>query len=305
MRLSTLTIVIALSLLTQGLAPGMSAPESNSQQDAPAKETKKPASQKKVKPTKPKWPKLKFSKKSTARDKINLLVSKKPEEQKKARAKILSYGAGVAPVLLTAFHDRQKQAILDQLEPLLDELITKEFGPVLAFSNKDKNLIQTRFTLAKLDSFKDPQYQTWFRKMTKRQEQGIQDAAWYALARIGTPDALDFLIEKSRKSWNKEKEQILPVLEGLKGQEATDILLDLLAKKELEDKLVALRLLHGIGTKKSAGKVAPYLNSGINVLRVESVNALLGIMDGKEPHDHLSVFESIEVVKKWKSRMGV
>lgn len=309
MRLYLPTIVIALPLLLQGQAPAMSAQKSvsrqESKQDADTQQTKKPPTKKTAKPEKPTWPRLKFSKKSTAKDKINLLVSGKPDVQAKARTKILSYGAGVAPVLLAAYHDRQKQGILDQLEPLLDQLITKEYGPVLEISTNPKNLVQTKFTLAKLDSFEDARYQSWFRKMTQVKDPEISDRAWYALARIGDAQALDFLIEKARKDWNKEKDLILPVLPGLKGDGATDKLLTLLAKKELADKLAALRLLNGVGTKKCQGKVAEYLNSGVNVLRVEAVNALLGIVDGKKPHDHLSVFESIEVVKKWKSRMGV
>lgn len=269
------------------------------------KPTSKKQKAKKQKVKKPAWPKLKFSKKSTAKDKINQLVAKKPEVREKAQAKILSYGAGVVPVLLAAYHDRQKQLLRDRIRPLLDELITKEYGPVLEVSTSDKNEVLMQFALEKLDSFQDPRYAAWFRHATRHKNPAISDGAWYALARIGEQDSLQFLIEKARKSWSKEKAQILPVLGGLKGEKATDRMLALLGQKKLEDKLAALRLLHGVGTKRSANKVAAYLNSKHQVLKVEAVNALLGIMDGKKPHDHLSVFQSIDVVKKWKRRMGV
>ena len=136
---------------------------------------KKAKKKQKKKPEKPKWPKLKFSKKSTAKDKITQLVSKKEPVQESARAKILSYGAGVCPTLLAAYHDRQKQPILDALHPLLDELITKELGPVLEISTKDNNEILTLFTLSKLDSFEDPRYQAWFRGRTKHKNIEIAD----------------------------------------------------------------------------------------------------------------------------------
>ncbi len=310
MRFKKTTITIALLLLhaqvqvlsAQMPASAQDAPKKSASQVSPQKGGKK---QKTKKALKPSWPKLKFSKKSTARDKINLLVSKKPEERRKARAKILSYGPGVAPVLLAAYHDRQKQALRDAIEPLLDELITKEYGPVLEVSSKWKNVVLTRFMLGKFDSFDDRRYRDWFLRAAKHKNQEISDGAWYALARLGETASLDFLIAKARKTWNKEKAQILPALPGLKGEAATARLLELLEHKKLEDKLTALRLLHGIGTEKSAGKIATYLNSKDNVLKVEAVNALRGIVDGKKPHDHLSVFDSINVVKKWKQRMGV
>jgi hypothetical protein len=316
MRLIKTTISTAFLLLLPVHAPGMPpqdpAPQNRTAEGTagktgqkPAEKAEQPQKSKKQKAKTPSWPKLKFSKKSTAKDKINLLLSKKPKVQQKARDKILSYGPGVVPILLAAYHDRQKQPLLDQLRPLLDELVSKEYGPVLAVSTKSKNETLTRFTLRKLDSLEDPQYRSWFLRMTEHKNKEISDRAWYALAHIGDIDSLDFLIGKARKEWNKEKDKILPALVGLKGDEASKQLLELLEKGRLADKLAALRLLHGIGTKSSARKVATYLNSKDHALQVAAVNALLGIVDGKKPHHHLSVFDSIDIVKKWKRRMGV
>ncbi|MEZ5988583.1 MAG: hypothetical protein R3F30_05580 [Planctomycetota bacterium] len=250
------------------------------------------------------WPKLQYAKKEAALGYIAKLASAKQDVADKARDALAAYGPGVCPVLLAAYHERAKPGTLEALRGLLDELATKEWGPVLEREHNDKNVLLTRYIVARLDGFHDARYADYFRKVAALGDEEASLTASYALAAIGDAAALDFLIERARKDWNGEKARILAALPALKSDEVTDRLCGFLEARTTAEKLVGLRLLNAAGTKKATSKVAGFLNDESNILRVEAVNALRGIVDGKAPYDQLPVFKSIEVVKEWKRRLG-
>jgi HEAT repeat protein len=74
--------------------------------------------------------------------------------------------------------------------------------------------------------------------------------------------------------------------------------------KDVDEQIACLRLLAGCGTKDAVSPIASMLNSSNHHIRVATVNALRGIVDGQRPYANLTVFNAITEVKKWKARLG-
>ncbi|MFQ5503751.1 MAG: hypothetical protein ACE5F1_03015, partial [Planctomycetota bacterium] len=122
----------------------------------------------------------------------------------------------------------------------------------------------------------------------------VSHLAWLARAELGDLDSLPYLLGLAKENWKDRARDIVEVLPALKGEKATTWLVGRVREKELKTKLAALRLLWGAGT----------LGCVPVVLRIGAVNALRGIVDGEMPYKHLSVFDAIDEVKKWKRRVG-
>jgi HEAT repeat protein len=254
---------------------------------------------------KPSWPRLKFVRKNITKDKIPLLVSKKQDKRKDARERILSYGAGTCPVLLDSLHDKTSPELAEELRSLLDELTTKQHAPLLAESFSSRNLTRSRWITQRLASFELREMAEFFRKAAKHEDVAIRESAWFALARLGDLAAMPFLLEMAGKHWDERNLEIREVLPSFKGKDATkELATRLVTSKDVDEQIACLRLLAGCGTKDAVSPIASMLNSSNHHIRVATVNALRGIVDGQRPYANLTVFNAITEVKKWKARLG-
>jgi Holliday junction DNA helicase RuvA subunit len=67
--------------------------------------------------------------------------------------------------------------------------------------------------------------------------------------------------------------------------------------------VAALRMLAGCGIKEDAGRIKVLLSNEDNSIRVATINALRGMVDGDGPLEDISAFEAIETAKKWAGRI--
>jgi HEAT repeat protein len=239
---------------------------------------------KRDKDKKPSWPRLKFVRKNITKDKIPLLVSKKQDKRKDARERILSYGAGTCPVLLDSLHDKTSPELAEELRSLLDELTTKQHAPLLAESFSSRNLTRSRWITQRLASFELREMAEFFRKAAKHEDVAIRESAWFALARLGDLAAMPFLLEMAGKHWDERNLEIREVLPSFKGKDATkELATRLVTSKDVDEQIACLRLLAGCGTKDAVSPIASMLNSSNHHIRVATVNALRGIVDGQRP----------------------
>ncbi len=141
-------------------------------------------------------------------------------------------------------------------------------------------------------------------KVVKQGEKADADeryAAALCTTASGSLAAFDAVFEIAQKSWAKKGGELRIALEAVRGPEPTKTLLGRLGG-ERKAKIAALEMLAGCGDKSAVGPLKPLLDDTDNEIRVVTINALRGIVDGDSPLDQLSAFESIEMAKKWKER---
>jgi len=254
---------------------------------------------------KPKWPYLKYVRKDIAKKKIPQLAAKKAERRREAEKLLLSYGPGVCPLLMKAMHDKQKPEVAAALQSLLEQLTRKEHAPLLVAAWKPSKKRLSRWLVKRLDSFESKSLRPFFAKALKAKDFVVRESAQFALARLGSVDTLPFLLRLASDDWVARNVEIRSVLPSLRGETATkDLVSRLNTTENKKTRVGCLRLLGGAGTKKAVPSIADMLNSPDNQIRIEAVNALRVIVDGKRPFAKLSVFNAITEVKAWKRRLG-
>ena len=250
------------------------------------------------------WPKLKPVRRSIAKDKISLLGSKNAKRVAAARTYLIKYGPGVCPVLLRSLTSRQKPAIAKQLRSLLDELTEPKHAAGLEAAYNPKNQAIALYVVERLRSFKLERLTRFFERAARHKNPEIVDEARFAAAELGDTRVLPYLFEQAESKWKERALDLIAASPALKSEASTEFPVDKLRSKELTTKLASLRLLWGMGTKAAVGPVANHLNSSEHVLRIGAVNALRGIVDNDAMYKHLSVFDAIGEVKKWKGKTG-
>ncbi|PIE24813.1 MAG: hypothetical protein CSA62_03000 [Planctomycetota bacterium] len=298
----TLALCSALLAAPLALAQGTSrAPlPKSSQADSRAK-----GNRDSKKARKPEWPRLKFVRKNITKEKMRLLTAKDTDKRASARQSILSYGPATCPVLMDGLNDKQSPQMQRAIGDLLDELTQAAHASLIAKAYKPKNLALSRWVVRRLASFQNKGNTKFFREAAKHQDSQISETAQFALASLGNTEALPFLLRLTREQWDKRNLEIRSVLPALKGKAATKQLATRLAlSKDSKEKIACLRLLAGAGTKDAVPSIASMLNSSQHQVRVAAINALRGIIDGQRPYANLTVFNAINEVKKWKSRLG-
>lgn len=250
------------------------------------------------------WPYLKHVRKSLARDNIPLLASKDARRAERARKLLVSYGPGVCPVLLGALTKRQKPDVAKELRSVLDELIEPAHAWPLTTAFGGKDTVRNRYVVERLASFKLKELAPFLRKAAKNADPEVAETATFALAGLGDASTLPFLFELAKNQWGEKNYPIREAAAALAGEDTTDWLMKKLIEKDLRTKVAALRLLGNAGTKDAVHAIATYLDAKEHQLRAGAVNALRGILDDEPPFRHLSVFQAIEEVKKWKLRLG-
>ncbi|MCA8969198.1 MAG: HEAT repeat domain-containing protein [Planctomycetes bacterium] len=260
--------------------------------------------QKTNEPEKVTWPAIKPVRLSITKDKIPQLVHKNEKTREKAKATIVGYGAGCAPVLLDALKHGQKPELVAELTKILDGFMEKQYVPLLEAEWTGTDEVRDAYIISTIKRFGVEGHGELFAKGLVHGDPAIRETATYALAMLGDERALHPLLLLARDSWEEKNYQIREALPKLKSETSTKWLVNHLAEGEIADRIATLRLLHSAGTKDCVRAIAPLLDAKEHLIRAEAVNALRGIMDGDPPFRKLSVFQAIEEIKKWKARVG-
>ncbi len=265
------------------------------------------------KPDEPKrlerWPDLGKAESKVRTDVERLRKARTPEMAQDAEAALTATGAGIVPELLPALGREKDEQARERIERVLIAVTGAEHTRLLSAWFGDKAVLVRTFALRRSSAFPDP---------------GLREAAEAALARslalgekadpvelyaaalcatsAGSLAGFDTLAISAENRWADRGAELRAVLRAVRGPEASALAVTLLAG-ERSQVVAGLNLLSGCGDRASVTKVKPFLDSDDNQIRVAAINALRGIVDGQGPIERLSVFEAIELAKKWKGRV--
>jgi HEAT repeat protein len=266
------------------------------------------------------WPVLQGDALKTAQTDVERVRKASTEEMAVAgRDGLIKAGAGTAPFLLAALGKEKDETVRDRLVSVLDQVTSAEHTRLLAkeFDSKSRDL--RLYVLNRCALFPDKDLRTIAEPLLARvvKDDKVDSDERYATALFatstGSTAGLPALHLAAVENWNKRGEKIRAALEGVRGPEASTILLamfkptdaqgpkDPMLPKEDRQRVVAcLNLLAGCGDKSALAKAKSFLDSTDNTVRVAAINAVLGIAEDKPPVANLSAFEAVELAKKLK-----
>ncbi len=261
------------------------------------------------------WPGIPGDKAATVKTDVERLrKAGTPEMAEQADAALAAAGPMVAPSLLAAMGKERNVEARLRIEAVLDRVTGAEHTRLLAPFFADKSREVRTWALSRCAAFPDKALQKSAEdalakaKIAAEKEtkddgaQGEVYAAALCATAAGSHAGLDVIARTAVADWGKKGAEIRAALDGVRDGESTKFAVELLAKDDRKQKVAALNLLAGCGTKDALAQVKPYLDNTDNSIRIAAINAMRGIVDGDLPIANLPVFEAIELAKKWKER---
>ena len=253
------------------------------------------------------WPKPQKKEQITT-DLDRVVKASIPEMAEGGHQGLVAEGTAAVPFVLERYGREKDDEVLARLKAVLMEITKPEQTRLLAQDFAHKDVLHRTFALWRCAAWPDAQIkplaEAAWAKVVKQGEKADADeryAAALCTTASGSLAALDAVFEIAQKSWAKKGGELRIALEAVRGPEPTKTLLGRLGG-ERKAKIAALKMLAGCGDKSAVGPLKPLLDDTDNEIRVVTINALRGIVDGDSPLDQLSAFESIEMAKKWKER---
>ncbi|MBK7877690.1 MAG: hypothetical protein IPJ77_18550 [Planctomycetes bacterium] len=253
------------------------------------------------------WPKP-AKKDQLVTDIDRLVKASIPEMAEGGHQGIVAEGTAAVPFLLERYGKEKDEDVLKRVRDVLIEITKPEQARLLAQEFAHRDLLHRTFALWRCSAWPDAQIkplaEVAWAKVVKQGEKADADeryAAALCATASGSMAAFEAVFEIAQKSWPKKGAELRVALEAVRGADATKLLLARLGG-ERKPKIAALKMLAGCGDKSALGTLRPLLDDTDNEIRVVTINAFRGIVDGDAPLDQLSAFESIEMAKKWKER---
>jgi len=228
------------------------------------------------------------------------------------REGLLAAGDAAGPALIQALGKERDDDARARVAEVLTAVTGWHHTRLFAEEFEDRSEHVRLFALERAAAFPDPgilaaaqaaHAAAEKRAGTKREVADELYFASLALASAGSLEGFDALVERALSDWGDSGRSLRAATEGLRGPEATARLAEPL-EGDRKHKVAALRLLAGCGDAETAVPlVRPFLDSTDNSIRVASINALRGIVDGDLPLERMSVFEAVELAGKWKGRL--
>ena len=254
------------------------------------------------------WPKPK-SKDQVIVDVDRVVKASIPEMASGGHQGLAAEGAAAVPFVLERYGKEKDEEVLKRLKAVLVEITAPEQTRLLAKDFAHRDVLHRAFALWRCAAWPDPQIkplaEAAWAKVAKQGEKADADERYSAAlcaTSTGSLVALDAVFEIAQKSWAKKGTELRVALESVRGPDAKKTLLGKLAG-DRKAKIAALKMLAGCGDRGAVGTLKPLLDDTDNEIRVVTINALRGIVDGDAPLDQLSAFEAIEMAKKWKARI--
>jgi hypothetical protein len=255
------------------------------------------------------WPKP--EKKDTLLVDIERLVKvRTPEMGVQARAALVADGASAVPFLLERYGKEKDPAAQRRLRDVLIENTAADQTRLLAKHFEKTAVLERTFALWRAAAFPDkeiaPAAEAAFARIEKQGPKADPEeryAAALCCTATGSMKGLEILYQAALDDWGKRGVELRAALNGIRGPEASKIMVDKLKDADRKQKVAVMRVLSGCGDKSFAGYLRQYLDDDDNSIRVAAINALRGMVDGDPPVEQLSVFEAIEMAKQWKSKI--
>lgn len=267
------------------------------------------------------WPKLEGeAAKSAASDLERVRKAHTDEMGAQGRAGLVAAGAAAAPMVLTALGKEKDEAVREKLVGVLDEITQAAHTRLLAKELGSKSRDVRLYAMHRCALFPDAglreQAEPILSKLVAAGDKADSDeryAAALLATSTGSTAGLGALHAAAVEGWNKRGVRIRAALEGVRGPEASGVLLamfrdsdlptpnsPLLPKEDRQRVVACLNLLAGCGDKAALPKAKAFLDSNDNTVRVAAINAVRGIAQNQPPVADLSAFEAVELAKKLK-----
>jgi len=180
----------------------------------------------------------------------------------------------------------------------------------LAARFEDKNELVRTFALWRVAAFPDAEVKAaadkaWAKvaKLGAKANADERYAAALCCASAGSLAGMEALWEATSAKWDKKQRELRAALNGVRCKEASEWALARIKGDDRKATVAALRMLAGCGIKEDAGRIKVLLSNEDNSIRVATINALRGMVDGDGPLEDISAFEAIETAKKWAGRI--
>lgn len=253
------------------------------------------------------WPKPQ-KKDQLVTDIDRLVKATIPEMAEGGHQGIVNEGTAAVPFVLERYGKEKDEDVQKRLKDVLVEITKPEQTRLLAQDFVHRDVTHRTFALWRSAAWPDAQIkplaEAAWAKIVKQGEKADSDeryAAALCATASGSLAPFEAVFEIAQKSWPKKGLELRVALEAVRGPEPTKTLLGRLGG-ERKPKIAALKMLAGCGDKSALGTLRPLLDDTDNEIRVVTINAFRGIVDGDAPLEQLSAFESIEMAKKWKGR---
>ncbi|MEZ6016427.1 MAG: hypothetical protein R3F49_15015 [Planctomycetota bacterium] len=233
-----------------------------------------------------------------------------------AGAQIAALGAAAAPLLLDALGKERDPEARARITGALDSITAAPHTRLLAREWAHASEFVRAYTLDRVAAFPDAGLLETARahylalvaraadpKARRPPSDGELDSAARAAASTGALEGLPRCLEQAERDWKRLAPTLRAACSGAKGEAGAELLIGKLTGAGTDAaRVAALNLLASVGTKSSVSVIRRFLDSNANNVRVATINALRGIVDGEPPIENLSVFTAIEEAKRWKDR---
>jgi HEAT repeat protein len=255
------------------------------------------------------WPKP--ANKDTLLNDIERLVKMRtPEMAVQARQALVADGASAVPFLLERYGKEKEADVLRRIREVLIEITKPDQTRLLAKHFDKPAVLERTFALWRAAAFPDkelaPAAEAAFARVEKQGAKADHEeyyAAALCCTATGSLKGLDILYQTAVDEWGKRGVELRAALDGIRGPEASKLMVAKLKDSDRKQKVAVMHMLSGCGDKGSALYLRQYLDDDDNSIRVAAINALRGMVDGDPPVEQLSVFEAIEMAKQWKSKI--
>lgn len=258
------------------------------------------------------WPKLE-SKSKTTKEVSRLRKARTEEMASDAAAVLADMGAGTAPLLIKALAKEKDASARERIAGVLEQICGDAHTRLIAEEFEHDSVIVRAWALRQVASTPD-QGVIERAEMAFERCAAIEDpdeaqrsehlAAALCATSSGSTKALEALHETALSAWSSEGARIRRALESIRGPKASERFFTMARSgSDRKARIAALRLLAGCGEKERARDLLPMLDDSDNTIRVATINALRGIVDGEPPLEKLATFTAIEMAVEWKKRL--
>jgi hypothetical protein len=252
-------------------------------------------------------PTLPATKVEALKREVSKLRASNPAALKGVQAEVLSYGRAAIPALTraaTTNHPIQMEAVVECLTALADYR-DRDFVEASLASPLP---VMRRFAARKIGEYALPLMLDKLPPLLEDRDGAVQLEATLALLANGREDGLALA---AAAFGGPARERVLAVLPRIAGRGPHDPLAQLLRidpqreKEEpqvaADERLSAVALLRAIGDPVAQSLIVKALDDKHNLVKVEAINALRDLLEGRGPLEKSSIFQQIDEVKRLKA----
>ena len=247
------------------------------------------------------WPNLKQADSDRARAVVKQFHKPQAELHAPAIQKLITMGAGVAPILISQVSDRP-ESINKHLFEVLDTVLSAPHAALLARGSKGPSVEWRRNMMCRLARSHDADMAAVFKPALQDKDPDIAFYAALGLLSIGKHEGLDIVLLAARQRWTEFGDLTAEVLPAARSNESAMPIFEKIAAARPTDQMAGLRLLRYLMVKEQGTLLRRYLESADFAVKKEAINTAR-VLHGEQPLEKLSSFQAIDQAKAWLSKL--